>query len=72
MKPTEQLKEDDELIKTMLKVLEAICSRLENTKDLPREHLDNVIEFIKVFADKCHHGKEEELLFPAMEEAGIP
>ena len=23
-------------------------------------------------ADKCHHGKEEDLLFPAMEEAGIP
>ena len=22
--------------------------------------------------DKCHHGKEEDLLFPAMEQAGIP
>ena len=31
-----------------------------------------VLDFIKTFADKCHHGKEENLLFPAMEEAGIP
>jgi len=25
-----------------------------------------------VFVDKCHHGKEEEHLFPALERAGIP
>ena len=24
------------------------------------------------FADKCHHAKEEELLFPALENVGIP
>ena len=35
-------------------------------------HLERIVEFIRVFADKCHHGKEEELLFSAMEEAGIP
>ena len=30
------------------------------------------IGFLKEFADKCHHGKEEGLLFPAMVAAGIP
>jgi hemerythrin-like domain-containing protein len=30
------------------------------------------MEFFVVFVDKCHHGKEEEFLFPALEEAGIP
>jgi hemerythrin-like domain-containing protein len=25
-----------------------------------------------LFADKCHHGKEEGILFPEMETAGIP
>ncbi|HWI12904.1 MAG TPA: hemerythrin domain-containing protein, partial [Burkholderiales bacterium] len=29
-------------------------------------------DFIKGFADGCHHRKEEEHLFPAMEEAGFP
>jgi len=28
--------------------------------------------FLEVFVDKCHHGEEEKVLFPAMEEAGIP
>jgi hemerythrin-like domain-containing protein len=30
------------------------------------------IDFARNFADKCHHLKEEKLLFPAMEERGIP
>ncbi|MEW5902069.1 MAG: hemerythrin domain-containing protein, partial [Acidobacteriota bacterium] len=34
--------------------------------------LDGIAEFLTIFADKCHHGKEEDLLFPAMEAAGIP
>lgn len=72
MKPTEQLREEHNVIKLMLKILEAICGKLENEKDISKEHFEKVIEFIKVFADKCHHGKEEDLLFPAMEQAGIP
>jgi len=35
-------------------------------------HLERIVEFFRVFADKCHHGKEEDLLFPAMEKAGVP
>ncbi|MFQ5980769.1 MAG: hemerythrin domain-containing protein, partial [Candidatus Heimdallarchaeota archaeon] len=35
-------------------------------------HLDQMIDFIRIFADKCHHGKEEDLLFVAMEKVGIP
>ncbi len=72
MRPTEQLKEEHKAIKLMLKVLEAVCTRLENKEVIPEGHFEKIIEFIKVFANKCHHGKEEDLLFPALEEAGIP
>ncbi|HEY2990524.1 MAG TPA: hemerythrin domain-containing protein, partial [Candidatus Binatia bacterium] len=30
------------------------------------------LDFARNFADKCHHLKEEKLLFPALEEHGIP
>ena len=30
------------------------------------------MEFLRGFADQCHHFKEEKILFPAMEEHGIP
>jgi hemerythrin-like domain-containing protein len=34
-------------------------------------HIDGIMEFLTVFIDKCHHGKEEEFLFPALEAAGV-
>jgi hemerythrin-like domain-containing protein len=29
------------------------------------------MEYFSVFVDTCHHGKEEDLLFPAMEKIGV-
>ncbi|MCL5774097.1 MAG: hemerythrin domain-containing protein [Firmicutes bacterium] len=72
MKPTEELKKEHEAIKLMLSVLDKVSGKLESRKEVSPEHLEKIIEFIKVFADKCHHGKEEDLLFVAMEEAGVP
>lgn len=56
----------------MLKIPEEVSRRLESGEKVSAERLDSILEFIQVFADKCHHGKEEGLLFPAMEKAGIP
>jgi hemerythrin-like domain-containing protein len=72
MKPTEQLKEEHQVIKLMLRIAEKVCEKLESGEEVDPEHLERIVEFIRVFADKCHHGKEEDLLFAAMEEAGIP
>jgi len=32
----------------------------------------DAVTFIRLFADACHHGKEEDLLFPELERAGLP
>jgi hemerythrin-like domain-containing protein len=32
----------------------------------------DVVDFLKQFADRCHHGKEEDCLFPALVAAGMP
>lgn len=71
-KATQQLKDEHEGIKLMFRILEKICDRFKSYGDLNTEHLGDIVGFFKVFVDKCHHGKEEDLLFPAMEEAGIP
>lgn len=31
-------------------------------EDVPEEHFEKILEFIKVFADRYHHKKEEELI----------
>lgn len=72
MRPTEILKEEHKAIKLMLSILEKLCAKLESGEKINAEHLLQIVDFIRVFADKCHHGKEEDKLFPALEEAGIP
>jgi len=68
----DRLKEEHQAILLMLQVLEAACKKLEAGKDLNKDDLYKMVDFIKIFADKSHHYKEEDLLFPAMVEAGIP
>ncbi|AIY85665.1 MULTISPECIES: hemerythrin domain-containing protein [unclassified Thermotoga] len=72
MTATDVLKEEHRAIETMLNVLEKICNKLEVGEKINVDHLEQILEFIRIFVDKCHHGKEEDLLFPAMERAGVP
>ncbi len=72
MTPTGQLKDEHSGIKVMLNILEKVCDRLEKSEPVDPDHLDRILDFLKVFVDKCHHAKEEDLLFPEMERAGIP
>ncbi len=72
MKPTAQLQEEHQAIKRMLRIAGKVSEKLESGEEINPEHLEQIVEFIRVFADRCHHGKEEDLLFVAMEEAGIP
>ena len=71
MKGTLDLKQEHGKIKLILRILEKICKRLDSGEAIEPEHLDMAIAFIQGFADKCHHGKEEDVLFPIMKEAGV-
>jgi hemerythrin-like domain-containing protein len=66
------LMNDHDAILSALDVFSKILDKIqkENTAD-PDELLD-FLDFLKEFADKCHHGKEEGILFPAMIASGVP
>ena len=72
MRPTEILIKEHDAILTMLKIIEEVCRRMEGQQRVIPDHLKQIVEFIQVFADRCHHGKEEDLLFKALEEVGVP
>jgi hemerythrin-like domain-containing protein len=72
MKATQQLKDEHEGIKIMLNIAGQLGRQFEVTGNLNKQHFDDILEFLKVFVDKCHHAKEEELLFPALVAAGVP
>jgi len=69
---TQQLRDEHEGIKIMLRVLEVLADRAREGTGFDTGDAGKIIEFLRVFADTCHHGKEEEFLFPALEAAGIP
>ncbi|HOQ10701.1 MAG TPA: hemerythrin domain-containing protein [Syntrophomonadaceae bacterium] len=72
MKATEQLKKEHSAVLLMLQVLEKLAEQIGQGDLSPAKDLPAVIDFLKGFVDRCHHGKEEEWLFPALEAAGIP
>ena len=71
MKATDILKEEHSLILVMLQVLDTACATMESGGHVDHGDIADMIDFIRNFADRCHHAKEENLLFPAMEKAGI-
>ena len=72
MKATEILMHEHVLIMRGVVVLERMAARADAGQAVPAADANAIIEFIRRFADGCHHAKEEGVLFPAMEAAGLP
>lgn len=70
-KAMEILMEDHKAILSALDLLEKMLAKRTSEAEEIVE-FQGFIGFLKEFADKCHHGKEEGMLFPAMIAAGVP
>jgi hemerythrin-like domain-containing protein len=73
--PTAQLVAEHDRILVLLDVLDRLTEATEAADlpaDAPLDDIARAIEAVRDYADGCHHGKEEALLFPAMEAAGVP
>ena len=71
MAATEILRAEHEGIQTMLDILGKLAEEAEAGTLDPIE-AERTMDFFRQFADRCHHGKEEKELFPALEGAGVP
>jgi hemerythrin-like domain-containing protein len=72
MEATDILIREHDLILRGLRVLERMARAANAGTDVPGNDARAMIEFIRRFADGRHHAKEEGVLFPAMQAAGIP
>lgn len=66
----DDLRHEHDAIQFALKILANMTGKLEAGRPVAKDDLTAFIGFLKEFADTCHHGKEEGLLFPALAEAG--
>jgi hemerythrin-like domain-containing protein len=73
MKPRGLLMIEHRLIEKMISLIKKELARLnsgESQKPDPK-FLDNAIDFIRTYADRTHHGKEEDILFAKLAEKNI-
>ena len=70
--PTSHLRKDHDLIEKVMSAMQATISLLKDGKEIPESILLPTIDFAKNFTNVCHHGKEEDALFPALGKVGVP
>jgi hemerythrin-like domain-containing protein len=54
------------------KVLDSLQAVVQGDAPVQREIVSRHAEFFQEFADRCHHGKEEEMLFVELASHGMP
>jgi len=72
MSATHNLKEEHQVILRMIKILNVASGKLERGESVSLEVFKKALDFIQTFVDRCHHGKEQDILFPLMDKRGIP
>jgi len=66
------LRDEHRLILQVTAALEALLDRTAGGDAADPGALADCVTFFRLFADACHHAKEENLLFPELEAAGLP
>ena len=71
MKPTDMLIQEHKVIEQVLACLERVVEPVETQgSPLDADAVRDAVDFFHTFVDQCHHGKEEDHLFPALEAKG--
>jgi len=61
--PIGPLMSEHRLIEKMIDLLTKKVDRIREEASIDPKFVDIVIDFFKIYADRCHHGKEENILF---------
>ncbi len=61
--PAGPLIREHRVIERMLAVMERSLASIANDRSIDPGFVDQVTDFIRTYADRCHHGKEEDILF---------
>jgi hemerythrin-like domain-containing protein len=67
--PNDVLRAEHEAIELLLAAVEGMAARLHSGAAYPRRDLEKAMTVVTEFADRCHHAKEEKVLFPVLTKA---
>ncbi|MFX4262470.1 hemerythrin domain-containing protein [Pelotomaculum propionicicum] len=71
-KATQDLRKEHDSILHVLKIMDKMISADTKGDNTKPQYYNELVYFLKIFADKCHHGKEENFLFAELIKKGVP
>lgn len=70
-KPTTILSDEHKNILCIIGALLKKCDDIDSGKDIDKDFFAKAVSFIKNYADKFHHSKEEDILFAELNKDGV-
>jgi hemerythrin-like domain-containing protein len=71
MKPIGLLMREHRLIERLIKLLDKEISNIKKTNKVNSDFIQTSVDFFKTYADRTHHGKEEDILFRELKKKKI-
>lgn len=65
------LRHEHDVILAAINLLDSMTQQMSSEQAVESDDVVQLISVLSEFAEKCHHGKEEDLLFPALVKAGL-
>ena len=59
------------LIEKMISLIKKNLEKVESTGEIDPVFVDTVVDFIGMYADRTHHGKEEDIMFQEMKKRSL-
>lgn len=59
------------LIERMILLIHRVLEQIEATEAVDPSFVDRAVDFIRTYADRTHHGKEEDILFRALQRSNL-
>ncbi len=66
MDPRDALREEHGATMKMLAAFQRLINKVVDLEESGTKDLEALIEFFEIYVDRHHHGKEEQVLFPAL------
>ena len=63
MMPIGPLMREHRLIERMIRIMNTKLENIKKENKADPLFIDTAVDFIRTYADRCHHGKEEDILF---------
>ena len=69
---TVALEHEHRIVQKVVAGMAMLADEVEEGKPAEPQLLKEIVEFLRVFVDQCHHAKEDKYLFPLLEQRGVP